>query len=162
MATNLKNLSDYKKTAIKDIEYLNIAIVVAQWNTSITDALYEAAHKTLIDNGIKENNISKYEVPGTFELTYGAAFLFNRRRFDAIIVLGCVIKGETPHFDYICQGVANGITQINSQGTTPVIFGVLTTNSLEQAQDRAGGKHGNKGVEAADSALKMIGFVKQL
>jgi len=155
MATNLKNLSEYDKTKVKDATGLRFGIVVADWNEKITGALFEGAFQTLIKHGTKPEDIVRMNVPGTFELTYGAKFLAERKRFDAIIVLGCVIQGETRHFDFICQGVSYGITELNLKFNIPFIFGVLTTNNIEQAIDRAGGKHGNKGDEAAITAIQM-------
>jgi 6,7-dimethyl-8-ribityllumazine synthase len=156
MATNLKNLSSYDSSQMPDAEDYHIGIVVAEWNAEITGALYNGALQTLIKNGVREQNIIKHDVPGTFELTLGAQLMAENYALDAIIALGCVIQGETPHFEYICQGVTYGITQLNIKYDLPVIFGVLTTNNLEQASDRAGGKHGNKGDEAAITALKMV------
>ena len=115
----------------------------------------DGAVQTLLEHGVKENDITLHYVPGSFELTSGAQMMAKKNIFDAIICIGCVIRGETPHFDYICQGVTMGLTQVSLRYEIPVIFGVLTTNNLEQALDRAGGKHGNKGVEAAVTALKM-------
>lgn len=155
MATELKNLSDLGESKLPSGKNLRIGIVVAEWNTEITGALLEAAVETLRLNEVRKNNIIVSYVPGTFELTYGALMMNKFCSPDAIIVLGCVIQGETRHFDYICQSVSHGITQLNLDIATPVVFGVLTTNNIEQARDRAGGKHGNKGVEAAATALKM-------
>jgi len=155
MQTQKNNLSNNELNIIPSAEDISVGIVVAEWNKEITDALYEGAFNTLIEYGAHEELIEKYSVPGTFELTFGAKALIENKLPDVVIVLGCVIKGETPHFDYICQGVTNGITQLNTIGDIPVIFGVLTTNNLEQAKERAGGKYGNKGSEAAISAIKM-------
>lgn len=135
-----------------------IAVVVAEWNEEITDALYEGAVHSLIANGIKKENIIKKNVPGTFELSLGAQWMADDKKIDAVICLGCVIQGETPHFDYICQAVAYGITEVNLKSKKPVIFGVLTTLNKQQAIDRAGGKYGNKGEEAALTALAMLNF----
>jgi len=156
MASNLKNLSDYDSTQMPDARDYHIGIIVAEWNAGITGALYSGALQSLINNGVPEQNIIKHDVPGTFELTLGAQLMAENYALDAIIALGCVIQGETPHFDYICQAVSQGITRVALDNSIPVIFGVLTTNTLEQAQDRAGGKHGNKGVEAAVTAIKMV------
>src|SRR5690349_3735443 len=123
------------------------AIVVAEWNEEITEALYDGAYSSLIANGAKKSNIIRKTVPGTFELTLGAQWMADKKDIDAVICLGCVIQGETPHFDYICQAVAYGITEVNLKSKKPIIFGVLTTLDKAQALARAGGKHGNKGEE---------------
>lgn len=158
MATILKNLSDYDPGKIPSGKGKRIAIVVAEWNSEITFALRDGALATLRKQGVTENDIVISYVPGAFELTLGALLAGEREETDAVICLGCVIKGDTPHFDYICQGVTYGITELNISLGKPVIFGVLTTNDLQQAQERAGGKHGNKGDEAAVTALKMLGL----
>lgn len=155
MATQLKNLSDFSHTTIPSGENFQIGIVTAQWNAAITNALHAGAYNLLIKQGVKEEHITQVSVPGSFELISGADILLSTSKYDAIICLGCVIKGETPHFDFICNAVANGISQVAIKYTKPVVFGVLTTNNLEQAQERSGGKHGNKGEEAAASALLM-------
>ena len=134
------------------------AIVVAEWNDEITEALYEGALSSLLDHGVKKSNIIRKNVPGTFELSLGALWMAEEKKIDAVICLGCVIQGETPHFDYICQGVAYGITEAGLKTRKPVIFGVLTTLNKQQAMDRAGGKYGNKGEEAALTAIKMLNF----
>ena len=152
------NLSNYDINSVPSAKGMRFGIVISEWNHEITEALYEGAYNTLIKHGAKPGDIIKEYVPGTFELTYGAKLMMNHRDFDAIIVLGCVIQGETRHFDFICQGVAQGITEINREGKIPVIFGVLTTENLQQALDRSGGKHGNKGDEAGVTAIKMVAF----
>ena len=134
------------------------AIVVAEWNEDITDALYESAVASLKSNGVPVSNILKKSVPGTFELSLAALWMGEKKDVDAVICLGCVIQGETPHFDYICQAVAYGITEAALKTRKPVIFGVLTTLNKQQALDRAGGKYGNKGEEAALTAIKMLEF----
>lgn len=134
------------------------AIVVAEWNAEITEALYKGAHECLLAHGISESHIVRRNVPGTFELTLGALWMGEKKSIDAVICLGCVVQGETPHFDYICQGVTVGLTEVGIKTRKPVIFGVLTTLNMEQAQDRAGGKWGNKGEEAALTAIKMLDF----
>jgi len=131
---------------------------VAEWNEDITEALYEGARDGLIQLGVKKTNIIRKNVPGTFELTVGALWMAEKKEIDAVICLGCVIQGDTPHFDYICQGVAYGITEVNIKTRKPVIFGVLTTLTKKQAVERAGGKLGNKGEEAAVTAVKMLEF----
>jgi 6,7-dimethyl-8-ribityllumazine synthase len=134
------------------------AIVVAEWNEEITDALYESAVTSLKSHGVTAENILKKSVPGTFELSLAALWMGEKKDIDAVICLGCVIQGETPHFDYICQAVAYGITEAGLKTRKPVIFGVLTTLNKQQALDRAGGKYGNKGEEAALTAIKMLEF----
>ncbi len=156
MATALKNLSDYDINSVPDASGIRFGIVVAEWNNEITEALYLAAEKTLLKHGAKQENIIKRYVPGTFELTLGAQLMAETGQVDAVIVLGTVIQGETRHFDFICQGVTQGITELNIKYNLPFIFGVLTTDNKQQALDRAGGKHGNKGDEAAVTAIKMV------
>lgn len=158
MASKNKNLSTYSGKNLVDISTKKIGIVVSEWNSEITEALYSGAVETLIQSGADQENIIKKSVPGSFELTLGAQWLARREDVDAVICLGCVIQGETPHFDYICQAVANGITNVGLKYDKPVIFGVLTTLNHQQALDRAGGKHGNKGDEGAATAIKMLGF----
>lgn len=162
MASELKNLSEYKKTDLKVFEDTVIGIVVSEWNEEVTDSLAEGAIKTLIDNGIKKENIIVKYVPGSFELALGAQYLLNYTFAEAVICLGCVIQGETRHFDFICDATANSIAKLNLQTEMPIIFGVLTTNNQQQALDRAGGKHGNKGDEAAITALKMLSLENDL
>ena len=150
-----KNLSHYDKSSIPNAEGLRFGIVVSEWNPQITEGLYKGAHQTLLDNGVAPEDILRINVPGSFELTFGASVLGETTDVDAIITLGSVIRGETKHFDFICQGVSNGITQLNIALDIPVIFGLLTDNSFQQAIDRSGGKHGNKGIECAIAAIKM-------
>lgn len=134
------------------------AIVVAEWNEEITEALFEGAVQSLISSGVKKNNIIRKNVPGSFELPLGALWMAEKKDIHAVICLGCVIQGETPHFDYICQAVAYGVTEVSLKTKKPVIFGVLTTLNKTQALERAGGKFGNKGEEAAITALEMLRF----
>lgn len=155
MSTALKNLSSYNKDEVPSGEDGIFGIVVSEWNSVITNSLLEGAINTLKENGVEEKDIYIQYVPGSFELPFGASKLLEKKKFDAVICLGCVIQGETRHFDFICQAVANGIMEVSLKKDIPVIFGVLTTNNQEQAIDRCGGKHGNKGVEAAITALKM-------
>jgi 6,7-dimethyl-8-ribityllumazine synthase len=156
MATQLKNLSDFSHTTIPSAAPYKFAIAVAEWNAEVTGALYDGALKTLLDHGTDENNIISVSVPGSFELTAAAAIILNKHpHLDAVICLGCIIQGETRHFDFICDAVANGLSEVGIKYNKPVIFGVLTTNDQQQALDRAGGKHGNKGVEAGITAIKM-------
>ena len=160
MATINNNLSDFNKDSLPDASDMKIGIVVSQWNNKITDGLFNGAFTTLIESGVSENNIEKIEVPGSFELIFGAKIL-SRKDIDAIICLGSVIEGETKHFDYVCQAVSNGIKDLNITLDIPVIFGVLTDNTMEQALNRSGGKHGNKGIEAAVTAIKMAHLNQQ-
>ena len=155
MAGPLKSGAIKSKTNLGKKKF---AIVVAEWNEDITEALYEGAYQGLLTLGAKKGNIIRKSVPGTFELTLGALWAAEKKEVDAVIVLGCVIQGDTPHFDYICQGVSYGITEVNIKTRKPVIFGVLTTLNQQQAMDRAGGKLGNKGEEAALTAIKMLEF----
>jgi 6,7-dimethyl-8-ribityllumazine synthase len=155
MATHLKGLSDFSHIEIPSAKAFRFGIVVSQWNAEVTGALYEGAYSALIDNGALAENILEIQVPGSFELTSGADLLLASKDLDAVICLGCVIQGETRHFDFICHAVANGVTQVAVKYNKPVIFGVLTTDNLEQAKDRSGGKHGNKGEEAAVTAIMM-------
>ena len=149
-----QNLSNFNKNNIGDCSHLKIGIVFSNWNSDITDNLYDGAFLTLIKLGINKENIISFKVPGSFELVYGASKLSNKN-VDAIICLGCVIKGETSHFDYICNSVSNGIMNLNIELDIPVIFGVLTDNTKQQSIDRSGGKLGNKGIEAAVTAVQM-------
>tara|TARA_B100000614_G_scaffold128031_1_gene114249 strand:- start:1314 stop:1805 length:492 start_codon:yes stop_codon:yes gene_type:complete len=153
MASN--NLSHYDKSSIPNAEGLRFGIIVSEWNPEITEGLYKGAHQTLLDNGVAPEDILRMNVPGSFELTFGASVLGETTDVDAIITLGSVIQGETKHFDFVCQGVSNGITQLNITLDIPVIFGLLTDNTLQQAIDRSGGKLGNKGIECAIAAIKM-------
>jgi 6,7-dimethyl-8-ribityllumazine synthase len=155
------NLSAYDPESVPDAGKMRFGIVVSDWNGEITSALLKGAEKCLKKHGASTKNIIVKHVPGAFELTLGAQFLAEYDDLDAIICLGCVIRGETPHFDYICQGVTFGITQLNLDYNIPFIFGVLTTENLKQALDRAGGKHGNKGDEAAITAIKMAALQKE-
>lgn len=158
MATAYQNLSSYDPASVPDASDMRVAIVVAEWNPSITEALLEGACNTLERHGVKPQNIIVGRVPGTFELTFGAQQMAESLEPDAVIAIGCVVRGDTPHFDYICNGVTGGITKLNTLFGIPFVFGVLTTNDMQQAEDRAGGKHGNKGDEAAITAIKMHAF----
>ncbi len=155
MATEKKNLSVYDKASIPEAQGLRIGIVVSEWNHEITHNLYQGALDALLDCGVSKEEIYKLDVPGSFELIYGAKYIFNEVKPHAIIVLGSVIRGETAHFDFVCQGVSNGVADLNIQLPVPVIFGVLTDDNEEQAKARSGGKHGNKGTECAIAAIKM-------
>jgi len=155
MASSLKNLSAHDPATVPDASDLRFGIVVAEWNEEITSALLEGAMTTLQHYGTKKENIHVKVVPGTFELPFGGRILAENYNPDAVLCLGCVIQGETRHFDFICQGVTQGIMDLNLDYDIPFIYGVLTVNDLQQALDRAGGKHGNKGDEAAITAIKM-------
>ncbi len=156
MAAKKKNLSFYEGTSLPDAGTMRIGIVVSEWNREVTGALLEGAVKILEEQGIKPENLHIHHVPGSFELPTGAAFLAESGKVDAVICLGCVIQGETRHFEFIAQAVANGCTNLSLKTNIPVIFGVLTTDTFEQAKERSGGKHGNKGDEAAITAIKMV------
>lgn len=158
MATSHKSLSSHSPKNIRDISKKIFGIIVSEWNEEVTEALYSGAYQTLLQHGAKKENIIRKNVPGSFELTLAAQWLAQDGTVDAVICLGCVIQGETKHFDFICNAVANGITNVALKYNKPVIFGVLTPNTQQQAMDRAGGKHGNKGDEAAITAVKMLGF----
>jgi 6,7-dimethyl-8-ribityllumazine synthase len=162
MATQLKNLSDFSGIEVPSAAPYSFGIVVSEWNTEITNALYQGAYQSLLTNGALAENIHTYTVPGSFELTSGADILLKNSKLDAIICLGCVIQGETRHFDFICNAVANGLSNAALKYSKPVIFGVLTTDNQQQAIDRSGGKHGNKGDEAAITAIKMAHLAKTL
>jgi 6,7-dimethyl-8-ribityllumazine synthase len=157
-----KNLSAYDPTIVPDASDMRFGIVVADWNKEITWKLLEGAVNTLKKHGTPDEDIVVKHVPGSFELTLGAQFLAEYDDLDAVICLGCVIQGETPHFTYICQGVAQGITQLNLEYNLPFIFGILTTNTQQQAVDRSGGKLGNKGDEAAITAIKMAALQRDI
>lgn len=158
MASALKNLNDYNSDNLIDISGKKFGIIVAEWNKAITDTLCKGACETLLNHGAKPENIIRNTVPGSFELSFGAQLLAASYNIDAVICLGVVIKGETKHDDYICHAVAQGITNVSLKYNKPVIFGLVTTNDEQQAWDRAGGKHGNKGVEAAATAIHMLGL----
>lgn len=162
MATALKNLSDYSPESIPNAKPYRFGIVVSEWNPEITLALRDACLETLRRHGAMEEQIQVVYVPGSYELPLAAQILLHQEVSDAVICLGCVIQGETRHFEFICQAVAAGIKDVNLQYNAPVIFGVLTTDTQQQALDRAGGKHGNKGVEAAIAAIKMMHLKKTL
>lgn len=158
MASSQKNLSDYSSKNLLDISQKKFAIVVAEWNEEITNALLQGAMDTLIKEGAIESNLIVKTVPGSYELSLGAQWMAQDAKIDAVICIGCIIQGETRHFDFIAQAVAMGINEVSLKYNKPVIFGVLTPDTKEQALDRAGGKYGNKGDEAAITAIKMLGF----
>jgi len=155
MATHTKNLSSYNKELLPSAENLRVGIVVSEWNEAITENLFQGAHDTLIDCGVAKDNILRWKVPGSFELTFGCKKMIATQKVDAVIAIGSVIRGETSHFDFVCDAAAQGIKDLNVQSEVPVIFCVLTDDTLQQAQDRSGGRHGNKGTEAAIAAIKM-------
>ena len=161
MATSLKNLSEYDASKVPSAEDMKFGIVVAEWNEEITNALLEGAVSSLLKHNAKEENISIKHVPGSYELPLGAQLFLEDTDVDAVIILGCVIQGETRHFDFICDAVSQGIMNLNLEYITPVIFGLLTTNDQQQAIDRAGGKHGNKGDEAGITAIKMVKLINE-
>ena len=161
MATKNHNLSDYDIKSVPNATGMKIGIVVAEWNENITGALLEGAKQTLMRNGVFPEDINVLTVPGSFELVYGAAQLV-KTGVDAVIAIGCVIRGETPHDRYICQGVTAGLAQLNAAQDVPVIYGLITTLDMQQAEDRAGGKLGNKGDECAVTAIKMVDFKRKL
>ncbi|MFZ4543895.1 MAG: 6,7-dimethyl-8-ribityllumazine synthase [Saprospiraceae bacterium] len=162
MASTLKNLSSYDENVVPSGKDFSIGIVVADWNAHVTHKLYSACYETLIKHGVQESNILASQVPGAFELPVAAKIMLNARPFDAIVCLGCVIKGETQHDEYINHAVAQGLINLSIMSGKPIIFGVLTPNNEQQAVDRSGGLHGNKGDEAAITALRMIDLQKQL
>lgn len=162
MATANKNLSEYDINSVPNAKKMRFAIVVAEWNINITSNLLKGAYDTLIKHGAQKKNITVKYVPGSFELAVAAQTILEKIEVDAVICLGSVIQGDTKHFDFVCQATALGIKDVSLMYNTPVIFGVLTDNTLQQAIDRSGGKHGNKGDEAAITAIKMAHFQKEL
>ncbi|MBR9914636.1 MAG: 6,7-dimethyl-8-ribityllumazine synthase [Algicola sp.] len=154
MATANHNLSNYDKNTIPNAKDFRFGIVVSEWNDTITDGLFKGAYDALIDCGALSENIIKWDVPGSFELIYGSKKMIEQN-VDAVIAIGCVIQGETKHFDFVCEGVTQGIKDLNVISDTPVIFCLLTDNTMQQSIDRSGGKHGNKGTEAAIAAIIM-------
>lgn len=155
MATKNHNLSEYNPETVPDGAGMRIGIVVSEWNENITGALLDGAINTLMRHGVAKSNIKVVTVPGSFELIFGANKM-TKCDVDAVIAIGCVIRGDTPHFDYICQGATQGLAHLNATGDIPVIYGLITTNDMNQALDRAGGALGNKGDECAITALKMV------
>ena len=154
MATVHKNLSDYDKNTIPNASKFRFGIVVSEWNDAITENLFKGAYDTLLSHGALPSNIIRWDVPGSFELIYGSKKM-QQQMVNAVIAIGCVIQGETKHFDFVCEGVTQGIKDLNVLHETPVIFCLLTDNTMQQSIDRSGGKHGNKGTEAAIAAIKM-------
>lgn len=162
MSSANKNLSVFSTENLPDSSQYRFAIVVAEWNEEVTEALYNGAYQTLLDNGAVAENIVRGNVPGSYELTTAAYWFAQRNDIDAVIAIGCVIQGETKHNDYINHAVAQGLTTVSLKTNKPVIFGVLTPNTQQQALDRAGGIHGNKGDEAAITAIKMLKLLHSL
>ena len=162
MSSKNKNLSDVQIDSDIDMSEKSFGLVVSEWNSKITSNLAKACIKTLKDNGVAKGNIHRIDVPGSFELPLGARLLAGKEKLDAVICLGCVIKGETKHDEYINNAVANGIMNLALTSGKPIIFGILTPNDEQQAIDRSGGKYGNKGVESASTALKMVALAEQL
>lgn len=160
MATANKNLSEYDKTKLPDASEYRFGVVVSEWNDKITNGLFTGAQTALLDCGVKPENIIKWDVPGSFELIYGAKKMIETQNVDCIITIGCVIKGETMHFEFVCDGVTQGVKDLNIQYDVPVIFCLLTDNNEQQSIDRSGGKHGNKGTEAAIAGIKMVALKK--
>ena len=160
MATVNKNLSDYDKNSIPNAKDFRFGIVVSEWNDSITEGLYRGAIEALLENQVPAQHIIRWNVPGSFELIYGSKKMLQTQNVDAVIAIGCVIQGQTKHFDFVCEGVTQGIKDLNVQTDIPVIFCVWTDNTLQQSIDRSGGIHGNKGTEAAIAAIKMA-YIRQ-
>lgn len=162
MASALHNLSNYDTTTVPDGNGWKIGVVVSEWNEEVTGALLDGAFNTLLKHGVNKEDIIVRFVPGSFELVYGSAVMIEDTDVDAVIAIGCVIRGDTPHFDYICQGTTQGLAELNRLAEVPVIYGLLTCNTMQQALDRCGGALGNKGDECAITALKMIKFRENL
>lgn len=153
MATT--DLSYYDKDTIPNAKGFRFGIVVSEWNPNITENLFQGAKQALLENGTLPENILRWDVPGSFELIYGCKRIIETQNLDAVIAIGSVVKGETKHFDFVCDGVTQGLKDLNVTYDTPTIYCVLTDNTMQQAIDRSGGKHGNKGIECAIAAIKM-------
>ena len=162
MASSLHNLSDYDPKSVPSAEGMRFAVVVSEWNSKITHSLMRGAVDTLLAHGAREEDIQVRMVPGSFELVFGSAQVVKAGVADAVIAIGCLIKGDTPHFDYICQGATQGLAELNVRQDVPVIYGLLTCNNMDQAEDRCGGILGNKGDECAVTAIKMVPYRRQL
>ena len=162
MSSSSFSYTDDQTTPVPDASEMRLGIIVTEWNNHITDKLVEGAIDELQAHGVTESNITIKRVPGSFELIYAASQLSKFGHVNGVIIIGCVIRGDTPHFDYICQGVTQGIAQLNALGDVPVIFGLLTVNNHEQAEERAGGRLGNKGKEFALTAIKMVDYAWKL
>ena len=161
MATINKNLSQYDKDTVPNTNGFRFGIVVSEWNENITSGLYKGAIEALLENGVPQENIISWDVPGSFELVYASKRMISSQNVDAVIAIGSVIQGETKHFDFVCEAVSQGIKDLNVLTDVPVVFCVLTDNTLQQAIDRSGGIHGNKGTEAAIVAIKMANLKRQ-
>ncbi|MDA9261928.1 6,7-dimethyl-8-ribityllumazine synthase [Flavobacteriales bacterium] len=162
MATVHTNLSEYDKELIPNASEMSFGIVVSEWNSNITENLLQGAYDALIDNGAKPENIIVKHVPGTYELPLAAQLIVENTKVDGVVAIGSVIQGETKHFDYVCEAVTQGIKDVNLKYGKPVAFCVLTDNTMQQGIDRSGGKHGNKGIECAVAAIKMVALMKEL
>lgn len=162
MATQFHNLSEYDLNSVPSAKGMRFGIVVSEWNNNITGALLQGAFDTLTKHGADKEGITVMTVPGSFELVFGAAQMVKSGKMDAVIAIGCVVRGDTPHFDYICEGTTQGLASLNEKYDVPVIYGLLTCNNMEQAQDRAGGVLGNKGDECAVTAIKMVDYFKKI
>jgi 6,7-dimethyl-8-ribityllumazine synthase len=160
MATVNKNLSDYDKNTVPNAKDFRFGIVVSEWNDTITEGLFKGAITALLENSVPSHHIIRWNVPGSFELIYGSKKMLQTQNVDAVIAIGCVIQGQTKHFDFVCEGVTQGIKDLNVQTDIPVIFCVLTDDNIQQSIDRSGGIHGNKGTEAAIAAIKMA-YIRQ-
>lgn len=162
MATKFHNLSEYDLNSVPSAQGMRFGIVVSEWNNNITGALLQGAYDTLTKHSAREEDITVMTVPGSFELVFGASQMVKSGKMDAVIAIGCVVRGDTPHFDYICEGTTQGLASLNERFDVPVIYGLLTCNNMEQAQDRAGGTLGNKGDECAVTAIKMVDYYRKI
>ena len=162
MATKFHNLSEYDLNSVPSAQGMRFGIVVSEWNNNITGALLQGAYDTLTKHGAREEDITVMTVPGSFELVFGASQMVKSGKMDAVIAIGCVVRGDTPHFDYICEGTTQGLASLNERFDVPVIYGLLTCNNMEQAQDRAGGTLGNKGDECAVTPIKMVDYYRKI
>jgi 6,7-dimethyl-8-ribityllumazine synthase len=162
MASAQKKFAPLRSEDVPDLSNARIGVIVSKWNEEITDSLSKACRQTLLQLGVKKKNLLEVEVPGSFELPAAAKMMVESKKMDAIICLGCIIQGETKHFDFISRAVSQGMMDLNLRYNIPFIFGVLTPDTMEQARDRAGGKYGNKGTEAAVTALKMLVVKRKL
>ena len=158
MATAYHHLSDYDAASVPSASGMRFGIIVADWNDRFTYAMADAAIATLKTHGAAEGDIIVKHVPGSFELIFGATCMVEKAEVDAVIAIGCVVRGDTPHFDYICQGTTQGLAELNLRGQVPVVYGLLTCNTMEQAEARTGGILGNKGTECAVTAIKMVDY----
>lgn len=161
MSSNIFSYTKDQSTPVPDASEMRFGIIVTEWNNNITDKLLEGAVSEFKRHGVTENSLSICRVPGSFELIFAAQQMARYGHVNGIIIMGCVVRGDTPHFDYICEGVTQGIAQLNAEGDIPVIFGLLTVNNMEQAEERAGGRLGNKGEEFAVTAIKMVDYAWQ-